>query len=191
MDLDKQRGFAIWLTGMSGSGKTTLGTKLEEVFRNRGLRVERLDGDIIRGILGKGLGFSREDRIINLKRAAFVAGLLVKHGVVTICSFITPYEVSRRYARDTIERYVEVYVKCSLDVLIQRDPKGLYRKALDGEILHFTGISDPFEEPGQFDICTVTDRETEDESVTKILNWLGSRGYLSQEGKYKRIVSQR
>lgn len=189
--LQHEQGFAVWLTGMSGAGKTTLGTRLEEEFRNRGLRVERLDGDVMRQVLGKGLGFSREDRITNLERAAFVAGLLVKHGVIVVCSFITPYEVCRRYARETIGRYVEVYIKCSLDVLVQRDTKGLYRKAIAGEIEHFTGISDPYEEPQQFDVCVETDKETIDESVSRILGWLETRGYISERGKYKRVVCQR
>jgi len=189
--LQEKQGFAIWLTGMSGAGKTTLGTKLEEELKSRRLRVERLDGDVMRRILGKGLGFSREDRITNLERAAFVAGLLVKHGVIVVCSFITPYEVCRRHARETIGRYVEVYVKCPLDVLIKRDKNGLYKKALAGEIEHFTGISDPFEEPQQFDICVETDRETVEESLSKILDWLEFRQYIPKRGKCTRVASHR
>lgn len=184
-----EQGFAVWLTGMSSAGKTTLGTRLEEELKSRGLRVERLDGDVMRRVLGKGLGFSREDRITNLERAAFVASLLVKHGVIAVCSFITPYEVCRRHARETIDRYIEVYVKCPLDVLIKRDTNGLYKKALSGEIKYFTGISDPFEEPQQFDICVETDKETVEQSLSKILDWLESRQYIPKRGRYTRVAS--
>ncbi len=186
-----QQGFALWLTGMSGAGKTTLGMKLEQEMKSRGLRVEMLDGDVMRQVLGKGLGFSRQDRITNLERAAFVAGLLVKHGVIVICSFITPYEESRRHARETIGNYVEVYVKCPLEVLVERDVKGLYKKALAGEIKNFTGVSDPFEEPQQFDICVETHRETVDESVHKVINWLEIRGYISKRGAQARVAQLR
>ncbi len=191
MNTDEQRGFALWLTGMSGSGKTTLGTRLEEELLRRGLRVERLDGDVMRQVLGKRLGFSRDDRITNLENAAFVAGLLVKHGVVVVCSFITPYEICRRHARETIGRYVEVYVKCPLEELIWRDTKGLYQKALAGEIKNFTGISDPFEEPEQFDVCVETDKETVDQSLNKILGWLEAHRYIPKRSVGIRVASQR
>lgn len=191
MNTDEQRGFALWLTGMSGSGKTTLGTRLEEELLRRRLSVERLDGDVMRQVLGKRLGFSRDDRITNLENAAFVAGLLVKHGVVVVCSFITPYEICRRHARETIGRYVEVYVKCPLEELIRRDTKGLYKKALAGEIKNFTGISDPFEEPKYFEVCVETDRETVDQSLNKILGWLEAHRYIPKLGGSVRVAGER
>lgn len=179
--MNNQEGFAIWLTGMSGAGKTTLANKLKEEFLNRGLRVESLDGDAIRKVLGRGLGFSREDRITNLEQAAFIANLIVKHGVIVICSYIMPYEESRRYIRKIIDRYVEVYIKCPLEVLIQRDPKGLYKKALAGEVKHFTGISDPFEEPQNFEICVETNKKTIEESMLSIINWLESNKFIQKK----------
>lgn len=178
-----QQGFALWLTGMSGAGKTTLGTQLATVLQQRQLKVELLDGDLIRTAFGLKLGFTRVDRIINLKRAVILAKTLVKHDVIAICSFITPYEICRRYGRENINRYVEVYVKCPLDVLIQRDVKGLYRRALSGEIENFTGISDPYEEPENFDFCVETDQETVAESVAKIITWLESQRYIPQQDR--------
>lgn len=185
--MKNQPGFALWLTGMSGAGKTTLGNRLEEELRARGMRVERLDGDVMRQVLGKGLGYSREDRVTNLERASFVAGLLAKHGVAVVCSFITPYEDCRRNARERIGRYVEVYVKCPLEVLVQRDVKGLYRRALAGEIENFTGVSDPFEEPGLCDVCVETDRETVEESVAKVMEWLEAGGFVPKESRVRMV----
>lgn len=183
MEIDETHGYAIWLTGMSGAGKTTLASRLKKEFEKRGLPVEMLDGDIVRRFLGKDLGYSREDRIANLERVTFLARLLQKHGVNVICSFIAPYEVCRSNARRNLSNYIEIYVKCPLDVLIRRDPDGLYKKALAGEIDNFTGISDPFEEPESHHVCVETDCESEDESFLKIASWLEKNHVFPPEDK--------
>lgn len=173
------RGFTLWLTGLSGSGKTTLAHAVAETLRKRGVaRLEILDGDVIRTHLSKGLGFSHEDRDTNVRRIAYVCELLTRNEVVAIAAAISPYRESREYARKNISRFVEVYVKCPLDVLVERDPKGLYRKALAGEIQHFTGVSDPYEEPLGPDLTVETDKESIDTSTRKIVSTLETRGYL-------------
>ena len=172
-------GFTLWLTGLSGSGKTTLAHAVAETLRKRGVaRLEILDGDVIRTHLSKGLGFSHEDRDTNVRRIAYVCELLTRNEVVAIAAAISPYRESREYARKNISRFVEVYVKCPLDVLVERDPKGLYRKALAGEIQHFTGVSDPYEEPLSPDLTVETDRESVDASTRRIVSMLEARGYL-------------
>jgi len=173
-------GFTVWLTGLSGAGKTTIAGRLEQELRGRGRGVEVLDGDIVRTHLSKGLGFSREDRDTNILRIAFVASLLTRHGVAVISAAISPYEGARRQARELIGSFVEVYVRCDLDELVRRDVKGLYKKALAGEIANFTGVSDPYEEPQHPDVLVDTARETVDESVAKIITVLQARGYAQQ-----------
>ena len=165
-------GFCIWLTGLSASGKTTIARLVENALLARGLRVQVLDGDVIRTNLCAGLGFSRSDREINLRRIAFVAGLLVRHGIVVVVSAITPYQSLREEVRNTIDEFVEVYLNCPLEICIQRDPKGLYRKALAGEIQNFTGIDDPFEQPRQPDIEIKTGEESPERCVHKIFTVL-------------------
>ena len=140
-------GFTVLLTGMSGAGKSTTARLLESQLRHAGARVEVLDGDLIRTHLSKGLGYTREDRTENIKRIGFVCELLSRNGVVAIVAAIAPYREARDQMRARIQNFVEVYVKCPLEVLIARDDKGLYKKALAGEITHFTGVSDPYEEP--------------------------------------------
>jgi len=174
----EQEGFTLWFTGMSGSGKTTLARLMEKELRARGMKVEVLDGDIIRQNLSKGLGFSKEDRDTNIRRIGFVCKLLTRNGVVAIAAAISPYREVRAEVRRDIGRFVEVYCKCPLEVLIQRDVKGLYRKALAGEIPNFTGISDPYEEPLNPEVVVETDRETPEESVAKILATLEELGYI-------------
>ena len=147
-------GFTVWLTGLSGAGKTTIALKLADELERRGRRVDVLDGDEIRKVLSKGLGFSREDRDANVNRIAFVASLLVRHGAAVISGAISPYADARNAARTRIGNFVEVYVQCSLDELIRRDTKGLYMRALSGELKRFTGISDPVRSP----IVTGSDR---------------------------------
>src|SRR5262249_39566085 len=142
-----QKGFTLWFTGLSGAGKTTLSNIIEEELRKRGLRVEVLDGDVVRTNLSKGLGFSKEDRDINIRRIGFVCHLLSRNGVAAIAAAISPYREIRDEVRRTVVDFVEVYVKCPLDVCVQRDVKGLYAKAIAGEIPVFTGVSDPYEEP--------------------------------------------
>ena len=164
-----QQGFTLWFTGMSGAGKTTLACEVERILRERGLKVELLDGDVVRTNLSKGLGFSKEDRDTNIKRIGFVCKLLTRNDVVAIGSAISPYRKVRDFIRQDIGRFVEVYCECPLDVLVERDVKGLYKKALSGEIQNFTGVSDPYEEPLNPEIVVHTDTETHEQSVAKIL----------------------
>ena len=173
-----ERGFVLWFTGLSGAGKSTLAGKLETVLKERGLRVELLDGDVVRTHLSKGLGFSKEDRDINIRRIGFVSNLLARNGVASISAAISPYRDIRDEVRANCDDFVEVYVKCDLDVLVARDVKGLYAKALSGEIKNFTGVSDPYEEPLNPEVVVETDRESEEESLAKILSKLAEMGYL-------------
>jgi len=162
-------GFTLWFTGLSGAGKTTLARGVEAILRERGMKVEVLDGDIIRQNLSKGLGFSKEDRDTNIKRIGFVCKLLTRNGVVAIASAISPYREIRQYVRQETGSFVLVYVKCSLEVLIQRDAKGLYKKALSGEIRNFTGISDPYEPPLRPEVVVDTVVESPSQSMAKIV----------------------
>ncbi len=173
------RGFVVWFTGLPGSGKTTLSKAVEAELLRRGVpHVQRLDGDIVRQDLTRDLGFSKEDRDENIRRVSFVAGLLAKNGVATLCAFVSPYREARRAARARAPRFVEVYCRCPLPVLIERDPKGLYKKALAGEIKGFTGIDDPYEEPEAPEVICDTDRETVEESAAKVIRYLEEHGYI-------------
>ncbi len=174
----EQQGFTLWFTGLSGSGKTTLARGVERELRDRGLKVEVLDGDVIRTNLSKGLGFSKEDRDTNIKRIGFVCKLLTRNGVAAIASAISPYRGVREYVRQDIGRFVEVYCRCPLDVLIERDVKGLYQKALNGQIENFTGVSDPYEEPLDPEVIVDTDQEDPEESVAKIIAKLEGLEYI-------------
>lgn len=173
-------GLCVWFTGLSASGKTTLARRLEAELLARGLRVEVLDGDVIRTNLSKGLGFSRQDRETNLRRIAFVAKLLVRNGVVVIVAAISPYQSIRDEIRADVGNgnFAEVYLNCPLEVCMERDPKGLYKKALAGEIKNFTGIDDPFEPPAEPDIEIRTGREGPAESLASILKTLEERGLI-------------
>jgi len=176
---------------MSGAGKTTLATAVEEILRDRGLKVELLDGDVVRTNLSKGLGFSKEDRDTNIKRIGFVCKLLTRNGVVAIGSAISPYREVRDFLRQDIGRFVEVYCKCPMEVLIERDVKGLYKKALAGEIENFTGVSDPYEEPLNAEVVVNTDTETHQESVGKILARLEELNYIPQaSGDQAQVYSE-
>jgi adenylyl-sulfate kinase len=181
----EQQGFTLWFTGLSGSGKTTLARAIEGILRDRGLKVEVLDGDVVRTNLSKGLGFSKEDRDINIKRIGFVCKLLSRNGVVAIGSAISPYREVRDFVRKDVGRFVEVYCECPIDVLIERDVKGLYKKALEGQIESFTGVSDPYEEPLDPEVVVHSDRESPGDSVAKILTKLEELGYVppSDEGQ--------
>ena len=178
--MNNSKGFTVWFTGLPGAGKSTLARLLEGKLRQLGLPVEILDGDEVRKRLSKGLGFMREDREENIRRIAYVANLLTKVGGVAIVAAISPYAQSREEVRTEIENFVEVFVKCSLKTCIERDPKGLYAKAQRGEISHFTGISDPYEEPKNPEIIVETDQEQPDECLMKILKQLEKLDLLKQ-----------
>ncbi len=180
-----ERGFTIWFTGLSGSGKSTLSEIIEQRLKERGYNVEILDGDIVRTHLSKGLGFSREDRDTNIKRIAFVASLLTRNGVVCISAAIAPYREAREWARREVGDFVEVYVKCPIEVCRQRDVKGLYKLVDEGKIKNFTGVDDPYEEPDHPDVVVESDKETPNESVTRIFTKLIELGYLELEFLYK------
>jgi adenylylsulfate kinase len=175
------KGFTLWFTGLSGSGKSTLSEVVEQRLRARGYPVEVLDGDIVRTHLSKGLGFSREDRDANIKRIAFVCSLLTRNGVVCISAAISPYREARNCARQEIGNFVEIYVKCSLEVCRQRDVKGLYQLAEEGKLKGFTGVDDPYEEPEFPELVVETDKETIDESAERIFAKLIELGYLEAE----------
>jgi adenylyl-sulfate kinase len=175
----EQQGFTVWFTGLSGAGKTTIADAIEPILRERGItKLEKLDGDVVRTHLSKGLGFSKEDRDTNIRRIGWVAEVLTRNGVCVLASAISPYREIRDEVRANIGNFVEVYVKCSIEELTRRDVKGLYEKALKGEIANFTGVSDPYEAPLNPDVTV--DSETEDlqESVAKVLGKLESLGYL-------------
>jgi adenylyl-sulfate kinase len=176
--LKDQRGFTLWFTGLSGSGKTTIAQGVEQELRRRGLRVERLDGDTVRQGLTRDLGFSKEDRDKNIERVTFVAKLLTRNGVAVLCSFISPYRERRALTRQEIGEFIEVYVECPLEVCMQRDVKGLYEKAIAGQIPEFTGISDPYEPPENAEIICHTAEETPEQSVAKVLSYLEEHGYI-------------
>jgi adenylylsulfate kinase len=175
------RGFVIWFTGMSGAGKSTIAEQLEPRLKARGCKVEMLDGDVVRTHLSKGLGFTKEDRDENIRRIGFVAHLLQRNGVAVVCSAISPYREIRDENRKLIGDFVEVFAKCPLEVLEERDVKGLYAKARAGEIKNFTGLSDPYEEPLNPEVVVETDRETLEESTNKIIAKLEELGYLERE----------
>jgi adenylyl-sulfate kinase len=180
MGLKMTKAFTLWFTGLSGSGKSTLAGGVQAKLLKRGIYAEILDGDVIRTNLSKGLGFSKEDRDTNIRRIGWVSQLLTKHGAVNIVAAISPYRDVREEVKRSISDFVEVYVKCPLDVLKQRDTKGLYAKAISGEIKSFTGISDPYEEPLSPDLVIRSDKETVSYSVDRVIEKLCNLGYLTE-----------
>lgn len=177
-------GFTLWFTGLSGAGKSTLGHLVVEELRQRGLRAEILDGDEVRTNLSKGLGFSKEDRDTNIRRIGYVCKLLARNGVVAIAAAISPYREIRDEVRRAHNKFFEVFMKCSLDRLVERDIKGLYKKALQGEIKSFTGVSDPYEEPLNPELVIETDRESVEESLAKLLARLEKLNFIPKaEGR--------
>jgi adenylylsulfate kinase len=188
------KGFTLWFTGLSGAGKSTLSEAIEHRLKASGQKVEVLDGDVVRTHLSKGLGFSREDRDTNIKRIAFVCGLLTRNDVICISAAISPYRETRQWARDHIGDFVEIYVKCPIEVCRQRDVKGLYKLVDEGKIKGFTGVDDPYEEPEHAELIVETDRETIEESVERIFARLEDLGYLEPEDLHEddaRLVTDR
>lgn len=177
--MTKHKGVTLWFTGLSGSGKTTVALEVEKRLRQRGCRVERLDGDVVREHLTRDLGFSRADRDENIRRNSFVAALLTRNGIITLCCFISPYRKARQAARELIGDFVEVYVNAPLEVCEQRDVKSLYAKARNGEIPEFTGVSDPYEAPETPEIELRTDVETVEQSAEKVIAHLEQMGIIA------------
>lgn len=177
---DNHPGFVVWMTGLSGAGKTTIALLLVEELKKRGLKVERLDGDVVRQSLTRDLGFTKEDRDKNIERVTFVAKLLSRNGVACVCSFISPYQAVRDNVRKETTNFIEVFVDAPLEVVMERDVKGLYEKAVAGEIENFTGISDPFEAPVNPDIHVRTDRQNPEESAHAILEYLEAQRLIPQ-----------
>lgn len=168
----------MWLTGMSGAGKSTISDQLMARFHEAGAKVELLDGDIVRTNLSQGLGFSREDRDTNIRRIGFVAELLSRNGIIVVVAAISPYRDTRDEVKAKIANFLEVFVDCPVEVLAERDVKGLYKRALAGEVTKFTGISDPYEPPLHPDVTVPTHCETVEESVSKIWSELERRGWI-------------
>ena len=192
-------GFVIWLTGLSGSGKTTITDVLAPKLQKLGFRVERLDGDEVRRQLSPDLGFSKEDRETHAKRVVYVSKLLARNGVIVVVSLISPYRSFRAFARQEIGDFIEVYVKCSIETCVKRDPKGLYKKAFKGEIKDMTGLQDPYEEPLNPEVIADTELGSPEINAEKILCTLRDLGYLTdvvipwrtilEDAELKRVVT--
>ena len=176
----KHQGFTVWFTGLSGAGKSTVSRIIEARLRQRDFKVEVLDGDVIRTHLSKGLGFSKEDRDTNIRRIGWVCEVLSRNGVVALAAAISPYRAVRDEIRGRIPNFVEVYLEAPLDVLAERDVKGLYKKAMAGEIKNFTGVDDPYEPPLSPEVTCYSDgRETPEQSAAKLIAYLEAKGLLS------------
>jgi adenylyl-sulfate kinase len=176
--MEQHSGVTVWFTGLSGAGKSTIATALAGELRRLGRAVEILDGDSVRENLSKGLGFSKEDRDTNIRRIGYVAELLTRHGVVVIVAAISPYREVRDEVRERIGSFVEVHVRCPIDELVRRDVKGLYARALRGEIANFTGVSDPYEAPLEPEIVVDSDRESVEAAVRRVLDALEDAGHV-------------
>lgn len=174
--MDYSGGHVLWFTGLSGSGKTTTAQRVYALLKAEGRRVELLDGDAVRAALCKGLGFTREDRLENIRRIAFVADLLARHGVTVLVSAITPYREMRDELRCRVTGYVEIYVRCPLEVCEARDVKGLYARARRQEIALFTGVSDPYEEPDRPELVLDAHKQPVEDNAARIVSWLDRHG---------------
>lgn len=173
-----QKGFTVWFTGLPCSGKTTVADVVAERLTERGYKVERLDGDIVRQGLTSDLGFTKQDRDENIKRVTFVAKLLTRNGVAVLATFVSPYRARRIKTREEIGEFIEVYTRTPVEVCIERDVKGMYKKALQGEISNFTGVDDPYEEPEDPELILDTSKESIEESVENVLKRLTQLGYI-------------
>lgn len=173
----KNGGYVLWLTGLPGSGKTTITRKLEGILKNRNFNVEVMDGDEVRSNLSPDLGFSKEDRETHAKRVTYVSKLLSRNGVIVIVALISPYRKFRQHVRNEIDNFIEVYMKCSVETCMKRDPKGLYKKALDGEITDLTGLQDTYEEPLKPEIVIDTEKQSVEESIQTIFTQLEELSY--------------
>lgn len=176
--MTEQKGFTLWMTGLSGAGKTTIAKIVEAKLKARGLKIERLDGDVVRQSLTRDLGFSKEDRDKNIERVTFVAKLLSRNEVGVIASFISPYQAVRDHVRQETTNFIEVFVHAPLEVCAERDVKGMYAKAFAGEIENFTGVSDPYEAPANPEIIIETHLETPEESAARLIAYLEEHGYI-------------
>ncbi len=178
------KGFVVWFTGLPGSGKTTIAKGVMEELRRRGYRVELLDGDWVRKTINPDAGFTREERNRHLYRVAWIARLLARNGVIVLCSFVSPYRDTRAKIREIVEEevpFIEAFVKCSLEEVIRRDPKGLYKRALRGEIKHMTGIDDPYEEPLNPEITVDSEHNSIEENVKTVIKYLEDKGLIEKE----------
>ena len=173
-----QKGVSLWFTGLPCSGKSAIADRLAVILKDKGYRAERLDGDIVRQDLTRDLGFSKSDRDENIRRVTFVTKLLARNGVFVLTSFISPYREMRDRARSQVENFMEIYIKTSLETCIQRDVKGMDKKAMAGEIKEFTGVSDPYEEPLKPELVVETDNESLEDSTQKVLRRMTELGYL-------------
>ncbi|MEX2263325.1 MAG: adenylyl-sulfate kinase [Bryobacteraceae bacterium] len=172
------KGFTLWFTGLSGAGKSTVSALIEKRLRDAGAKVEVLDGDVVRTHLSKGLGFSKEDRDTNIRRIGFVCELLSRNGVIALVAAISPYRAVREEIRSRIPNFIEVYVHCPIEILAERDVKGLYKRALAGEIEQFTGVSDPYEPPLHPEVVIDSSKEPAEDSAEKVWQKLKGLGLL-------------
>lgn len=170
--MNTQQGLTVWFTGLPCCGKTTIADRVAFILKQRGYQVERLDGDIVRQGLTNDLGFSKKDRDENIRRVTFVAKMLTRNNIIVLATFVSPYREQRRNARKLIGSFVEVYVRCPLEVCKKRDVKGMYQKAIEGKLLHFTGVDDPYEEPEHPELVIDSYKETIEESVLKVMKKL-------------------
>ena len=177
------KGFTLWFTGLSGAGKSTVSQAVYMELMRRSFSVELLDGDIIRTNFSKGLGFSKMDRDINIRRIGFISYLLNKHDIISIVAAISPYRETRELNRTLLGKYIEIFCDCPIEKLCERDPKGLYKKARSGEITNFTGISDPYEKPENPELVLTTSVESKEESFNKVISYLESEGHIPKRNQ--------